>query len=462
MMRSLSVPNFRRYFVGSVVSNVGTWMLRTAQAWVVLDLGGGLGVALGVVTALQFGPTMVFSVWAGALSDRYDKATILAITQSLIATTSLVLAVLDVAGLLTLLLVYVLALAGGIITAFDVPVRQSFSTELVGRENVVNAVGLNSASFNAARLVGPLVAAVVIGLVGTWVCFLLAGLSGAAIVFSLIGIDRSQLHRRPPAPGAPVGSWNAGFVAVWRSPLLLSLVGLSSLAFAAGSNSVQVVLPIIATVDFGGSALGFGFLTAALAGGGLIGALVASASAGIPRVRWVVVGALAFGVACVVTSFMPTFLSFSAGLLVVGMCFMTFVVMANTVIQLGAPPDVRGRVVAVYMMFAMGGGALGSPLLGALSDWFSPTRAITISGTAVALAALAVGLRLWLAANDGPILSDAEARMPGELDLVPEVDDLGGLIDPKAEPRPIHLPAVPPARQASCAGGGSPPAKFAG
>lgn len=413
MARSLAVPNFRRYFAGSVVSNVGTWMLRTAQSWVVLHLGGGLGLALGVVTFLQFGPTMIFSVWAGALSDRYDKATILAITQSLIAATSLVLAFLDLLGLLILPLVYALALVGGIVTAFDAPVRQAFSTELVGPENVVNAVGLNSASFNAARLVGPLVAALVIDWIGTWGCFLLAGLSGAAIVLSLVGIDRSQLHRR--APGPTIGRWSAGFVTVWRTPLLLALVALATLVFAAGSNSVQVVLPIIATVSFGRGAFGFGVLTAALAGGGLIGALVASSWAGIPRVRWVIGAALAFGAVCVAASVLPTFRTFGAGLLVVGACFMTFVVMTNTVVQLAAPPAVRGRVVAVYTMFSLGGGALGSPLLGALSDWFGPARAITASGAAVGVAALLTGLALratappWVGERPIHVVSPARA-----------------------------------------------------
>jgi len=404
MTRSLALPNFRRYFCGGVVANIGTWMLRTGQSWLVLHLGNGSGVALGIVTFLQFGPTIVLSPISGALSDRYDKATTLTITQSLIAISSLGLALLDFAGAASLPWVYGVALVGGVITAIDAPIRTSFVTELVGPHHVVNAIGLNSASFNGARLVGPLLAACVISVGGTAWAFLVSGISGAAIVHSLIAIDRADLHLHER--GSNNGGWTAGFSGVFKDPLILSFSLLAMLANAAGANSLQVVLPIIATEVFSGDVLGFGFLTAAMAVGGVCGALAASSTVGTPRVRWVLGTAEAFAVLVVISSAMPTYLTFAASLVLVGLCYMTFIVMVNTVIQLAAPPTIRGRVVAVYLMFFLGGGALGSPLLGALSDGVGPMRAMTVAGSAVGITALVIGVILRVLAKAGPVVVD--------------------------------------------------------
>jgi MFS family permease len=379
MFRSLSVPNYRKYFWGGMISNTGVWMQRTAQAWVVLQLSGASGTALGLVTLAQFGPAMVFSVYAGTLSDRYSKIKLLVLTQTLLGLTSLILAILDITNVITLNHVYALALAVGVITAFDMPARQAFASELVGPNNIANAIGLNTASFNSARLLGPPLAGLMIGGLNTWSIFFVHAASSVAIVVSLLRIDVSALSRQATLGRAP-GQLLAGFRFVRHAPTLIIFIGLASMVAAVGANSLQVVIPLIATERFGSDALGFGMLSAALAVGGLLGALLASMTSGMPRQRWVFGAAVLLGVSQLVASLMPSLVTFAIALVLVGLLFMSFVVLANTSVQLAAPAAVRGRVIAVYMMFFMGGGALGAPALGALADWLSPMQTVTVAG----------------------------------------------------------------------------------
>jgi len=406
MFRSLHVANFRRYFIGSAVSNVGVWMMRTGQSWVVLHLGGGSGAALGVVTFLQFAPTLLFSVGAGSLADRFDKATVLTLTQSLVGLAGLAMALLDVLDLLDLVAVYALAAFVGIVTAVDAPVRQAFASELVGGDNVVNAIGLNSASFNVARLVGPVVAAALIAGAGTWLVFLLTFASSGAIVASLVRIDRSRLVRGPL--GARVGGWASGFVCVARNPLLLCFVALAALGNATGANSLQVLLPIVATESFGGGALLFGSMTSTLALGGLVGALAASSLSGVPRARWVLAAIVGFGGTLVLLGACGVLVLFVPVLVLVGAACMGFVVLVNTAVQLHAPPAYRGRVVAVYMMFFLGGAAVGSPVLGLMTDLLGPMRTLWVTGVVVIVAGLAAALALHLA-----LRTTVAAELPG-------------------------------------------------
>jgi MFS family permease len=394
MFRSLAVRNYRIYFWGGMISNTGVWMQRTAQAWVVLQLSGGAGTALGLVTLLQFGPTVLFSVYAGTLSDRFSKVRILVLTQSIIGALSLVQGVLDVTGVLTLTHVYLLATLVGVVSAFDMPARQAFASELVGPDNIVNAIGLNTASFNIARLVGPPLAGLMIGGLNTWSIFFVQAASAAAIVGSLLRVDGDALVRLAPPPRTP-GELLAGFRFVRHSSTLVLFILLASLIAAVGANSLQVVLPLVATEQFGRGAVGFGLLSASLAVGGLLGALLASSTHGMPRQRWIFGAAVLLGVFQIVASFMPTLVSFGVTLVLVGLSFMSFVVLANTSVQLAAPPHVRGRVIAVYMMFFMGGGALGAPALGVLADWLDPMRTIAVAGVfSIAVGASAGALAL--------------------------------------------------------------------
>lgn len=379
MFRSLHHRNYRLFFTGSLVSNLGVWMQRTAQAWIVLILSGGNGFALGIATFLQFIPTLIFSIPAGVLSDRFAKVNLLVVTQALMGAVSVVLAVLDGIGVLTLPQVYLLAATLGVITAFDAPARQSFVTELVGLDDVVNAIGLNSAAFNVARLLGPAVAGLVIGHFATWLLFAVHALSSVAIITSLLRIDRAKLvdvHRMTGLRGQV----RAGFRYLGRTPVLVVLVIAASLTSAVGLNSLQVVLPLVATETFHVGAVGFGLLTSSLAVGSVLGALLASRGVGVPRRRWLFGTVISFGVCQVVVSLMPVYPAFTAGLAVSGYAFMSFVVAVNTTVQLTATAAMRSRVVSVYMMFFLGGGAIGAPALGLVCDAIGPMPTIGAAG----------------------------------------------------------------------------------
>jgi MFS family permease len=390
MFRSLTIRNFRLFFWGGLISNIGVWMQRTAQAWVVLYLSGGSGAALGIVVFLQFIPTLVFGIFAGAVSERFDKVSILIFTQALVGLQSVAMSLLDGTGILTLTQVYILTAALGVVTAFDVPTRQTFVSELVTRDNIVNAVGLNSASFNVARLIGPALAGVMILGAGTAAIFAVHALSALAIVSSLMRLDRNELLRRPVVARAR-GQIRAGFTYIRHSPALVIFITIASLTSAVGGNSLQVVIPLVATDIFNSGPLGFGILTSCLAVGSLIGALVASASAGMPRQRWLFGAVVALGLGQIIAAVMPVFAAFAGALALCGVLFMSFVVAVNTSVQLSAAPEMRSRVVAVYMTFFLGGGALGAPALGVLSEHIGPMEAIAGAGVVTVVSGLACG-----------------------------------------------------------------------
>jgi MFS family permease len=389
MFRSLGVRNYRIFFWGGTVSNVGVWMQRTAQAWAVVVLSHGDGLALGIATFLQFFPTVLLGLGTGVLVDRVDKVRLLIVTQALVGVGSIAMGVLDGLGVLTLVQVWVLAGAMGVVTAFDVPARQSVVSELVGPDQVVNAIGLNSASFNVARLVGPALAGLLIGLAGTPLIFFLHAASSAGILLALLRLDRSELHRLPRSPIAGA-QLVAGIRQVAADPTLATLIVLTGVIGVVGANSLQVVLPLAATEVFDVGALGFGLVTSCLAVGGLMGALAVASTSGMPRHRWVLGAAAALGVCLLIASVMPVLVGFGAALVLCGGMFMTFAVLANTSVQLTAEPALRGRVMAVYLTFFLGGGALGAPLLGLLAEHVGAMRAIGFAG-ALGLVAAALG-----------------------------------------------------------------------
>jgi MFS family permease len=364
-------------------------MQRTAQAWAVVVLSHGDGLALGVATFLQFFPTVLLGLGTGVLVDRVDKIRLLIVTQALVGVGSVAMGVLDGLGVLTLVQVWVLAGAMGVVTAFDVPARQSVVSELVGPDQVVNAIGLNSASFNVARLVGPALAGLLIGLAGTPLIFFLHAASSAGILLALLRLDRSKLHRLPRSPIAGA-QLVAGIRQVAADPTLATLIVLTGVIGVVGANSLQVVLPLAATEVFEVGALGFGLVTSCLAVGGLMGALVAASTSGMPRHRWVLGAAAALGVCLLIASVMPVLVGFGAALVLCGGMFMTFAVLANTSVQLTAKPALRGRVMAVYLTFFLGGSALGAPLLGLLAEHVGVMPAIASAG-ALGLVAAALG-----------------------------------------------------------------------
>jgi MFS family permease len=411
MFRSLDVRNYRNFFWGGTVSNIGVWMQRTAQAWAVVVLSHGDGLALGIATFLQFFPTVLLGLATGALVDRVDKVRVLIVTQALVGLGSVVMAVLDGLGILTLVQVWVLAGAMGIVTAFDVPARQAVVSELVGPDRVVNAIGLNSASFNVARLIGPALAGLLIGVAGTPLIFALHAVSSAGILIALSRIDRSELR---PAPRSPVGRGQlvAGLRQVAGDPVLATLIVLAGVIGIVGANSLQVVLPLVATEVFGVGALGFGLVTSCLAVGGLSGALLAASTSGMPKDRWVIGAATALGGSLVVASLMPVLVAFGIALVGCGAMFMSFAVLANTSVQLTAEPALRGRVMAVYLTFFLGGGALGAPLLGMLAEHVGPMRAIGLAGALGLLAAGAGAVALAVVRHRPVIPANSSRGIP--------------------------------------------------
>lgn len=411
MFRSLQVRNYRNFFWGGTVSNIGVWMQRTAQAWAVVVLSHGDGLALGVATFLQFFPTVLLGLATGALVDRVDKIRLLIVTQGLVGLGSVLMAILDGLGILTLAQVWVLAAAMGVVTAFDVPARQAVVSELVGPDRVVNAIGLNSASFNVARLVGPALAGLLIGVAGTPLIFALHAASSAGILIALARIDRSELRAVPRVP-AGRGELGAGLRQVAGDPVLGALIVLAGVIGIVGANSLQVVLPLVATEVFGVGALGFGLVTSCLAIGGLTGALLAASTSGVPKYRWVLGAAAALGGSLVIASLMPVLVGFGLALVCCGAMFMSFAVLANTSAQLTAEPALRGRVMAVYLTSFLGGGALGGPLLGLLAEQVGPMRAITLAGAFGLLAAAAGTVALTAVRRRSGIPMNDPATIP--------------------------------------------------
>jgi MFS family permease len=391
MFRSLRVRNYRIFASGQVVSLTGTWMQRVAQDWLVLELSNS-GTALGIVTALQFGPTLLFSLWGGVLADRYDKRRILLAAQTLMATFALVLGLLDVTGVVTLWHVYLLAGLLGVASAIEVPVRQSFVVEMVGPDDLPNAVGLNSATFNTARIVGPAVAGVMITAVGTGWVFLANSALTLAVITGLLVMRTGELLRSPPVARAR-GQFREGLRYVReRSELLLPML-LVAVVGTFGLN-FQITMALMAKDEFGRGAAAYGLLSTMLAVGSLAGALLSTRRTGRPRQRFLVASACGFGLVEVAVGLMPTYAAVAIALVPAGAVALAFTIAANASVQLTAEPTMRGRVMALYLLCFMGGTPLGAPTIGALADAFGPRAGLIAGGAACAAAAVGLGLLL--------------------------------------------------------------------
>lgn len=388
VFRSLAVPAYRLWASGAIVSNVGTWMQRTAQDWIVLtELTRHDAVAVGVVTALQFGPQLFLSPVSGLLADRVPRRTILLGTQSVMAVLGLALGVLVLTGTATLPQVFVFAFLLGCAAAFDAPARLSFVSDLVGPEHVSNAVALNSASFNLARLVGPAVAGLLIEAVGAGWVFLINAASFAAVLVAL--------HAIPPAPAGgavrPARSLRdaaAGLTTVVRRRDLLVVFVMVAVMGTFGLN-----FPIYAStmaVLFGRGASGYGLLSSALAVGAVAGALL-SARRPAPRFALLVGASALFGLGMIAGAAAPAYLVLVVVLPLVGIASQTFMTTANGLVQLGADAAVRGRVLALYLATVMGGTVLGGPVVGWVANTFGPRDGLLV-GAAAGLAVAAIGL----------------------------------------------------------------------
>ena len=372
--RALQNPNYRRYALGSLVSNTGTWMQRVAQDWLVLRLTGGSGTALGITTGLQFLPVLLLSPYAGVIADRVPKRRLLQLTQLTMAFAALGLGVLAVTGAAQVWMVYLIAFLFGIGSAFDAPARQSFVSEMVGPDDLTNAVSLNSATFNTARIIGPALAGLMIGALGGgaratgWV-ILINALSYGAVIWQLERMNPALLHSPRPVARTP-GMLREGVRYVRSQPKMMMILVMVFFAGAFGMN-FQITSALMATQVFGKGAGEFGILGSAMAVGSLIGALLSARRVRI-RLRLLVGAALGFGLAEIVAGLMPTYVAFALMCPVIGLCTLTMLNSANSTMQLESAPALRGRVMALYMTIVMGGTPLGSPIIGWVGEHFGP------------------------------------------------------------------------------------------
>ena len=389
VFRSLRGFNYRLWAGGAIVSNVGTWMQRTAQDWVVLtQLTHRNATAVGVVMALQFGPHLLLLPLTGFAADHLDRRKLLLATQAAMGALALGLGLLTVAGVLQLWHVYVFAFLLGCATAFDSPARQTFVSELVGEADLSNAVALNSTSFNAARMIGPAVAGVLIGLVGSGWVFLINAASFVAVLGSLSVLRVGELHRKD-RPVKTRGSFAEGFRYVWRRPdlkaalLMLLLIGTFGLNFPIFISTMSVTV-------FHAGASQYGLLTSIMATGSVAGALLAARRAK-PHHSLLVAGAAVFGLGCALAAIMPNYGLFGLALVIIGVATQTFTTSTNSLVQLSTEPAMRGRVVAILLAIALGSTPFGAPVVGWVADRFGPRWALGVAAAA-GFGAVIVGL----------------------------------------------------------------------
>jgi MFS family permease len=420
---SLSVYNYRVFAAGALVSNTGTWMGRVAQDWLVLtQLTPHSSVALGVVTGLQFAPLALFAPVSGMIADRFPKRRILFAIQSALALTSLLTGVLVVTGTVQLWHIFVLAFVQGVAAALDNPARQTFVSEMVPHESLSNAVGLNSASFNAGRLIGPGVAGLVIAAVGTGPAFFLNTLSFVAVLFALARMRPGELNITPPHRGK--GQIREGLRYVRGRPDIILIMALVFVLGTFGMN-FQMTTALMATAVFHKGAGAYGLLGSIMAVGSLSAALL-SARRPNPRLRVLLTAYAAFAVAGAALALAPSYVWFAVLLIPVGLTALTVLTTANSMVQLSVAPAMRGRVMALYMAVFMGGTPLGSPLIGWIGSAWGPRWTILVGSLATGLAVL--GAMLYLMRSEEMHVSYHHRHRPrltvlrGEIsEPVPEV-----------------------------------------
>jgi MFS family permease len=386
--RSLRGFNYRVWASGAIVSNVGTWMQRTAQDWLVLtQLTHNNATAVGIVMSLQFGPQLLLLPLTGFVADHVDRRKLLLATQAMMGALALGLGMLTIAGIVQLWEVYVFAFLLGCVSAVDAPARQTFVAELVGEGDLSNAVALNSTSFNAGRLIGPAIAGVLIAALGSGWVFLINALSFVAVLCSLGFLRVNELHLKTKAVQTR-GSLLEGFRYVWKRPdlkaamLMLFLIGTFGLNF-------PIFISTMSVTAFHAGASQYGLLTSIMAIGSVAGALLAAKRA-TPRITLLLASAAIFGVGCGLAAIAPSYGLFGLALIIIGVSVQTFTTSTNSLVQLSTEPAMRGRVVAILLAIALGGTPAGAPIVGWVADRFGPRWALGV-GAASGIAAAVVG-----------------------------------------------------------------------
>lgn len=383
--------NFRLFFVGQAVSVTGTWMQMVATAWLVLRLTGS-GVALGVETALAFGPILVLGAWGGVIADRHDKRTILIVTQAAYAALALALWALVATDVAELWVVYTLALGQGIVTSIDMPARQSFFAEMVEPRDLTNAVSLNSAVMTGTRIVGPALAGMLIAGVGMEWCFLINGLSYLAVIGGLALMRRDEL--RPQRAAREAGAIREGLRYVWRTPELRRPLVLMAILYMFSFN-YSVLFPLFAERSLGGDAGTLGALLSMMGVGSLVAALVLAGRANADE-RRLAISAAVLGVVTVIASIAPSVQTAFVAMVALGAASIVFMITANSTLQLTARPEMRGRVMALYGIVFLGSTPIGGPIAGWVGEHLGPRAGLAGAGAI----AFATGLTaLWLLAR---------------------------------------------------------------
>jgi MFS family permease len=404
--RSLKVFNFRVWAAGSLVSNIGSWMQRTAQDWLVLTaLTHNNASAVGIVVALQFAPQVLLLPATGFAADHFDKRKLIFVTQTAMGLLALALGLLVVTGFVRLWQVDIFALLLGCAAAFDMPARQAFVSELVGEADLGNALALNSTSFNAARMIGPAAAGLLIAVVGTGAVFLINAASFLAVLAALVFLRRDALYSSHRAERRGIGLIE-GFRYVWQRrdlktiQLMLLVVGMFGLNF-------PIFISTMAVSAFHAGAGRFGFLTSMMALGSIAGALF-TAWRGNPNMQVLLGGALLFGLACGLAALTPTYIVFGLVLVIVGFAVQTFTTSTNSLVQLSIAPQMRGRVLAILLAIALGGTPVGAPAIGWVADRFGPRVALGVGAASGFVAAIIACAYLFRYSSRAEVPSKAD------------------------------------------------------
>jgi MFS family permease len=401
---SLSVPNYRRYFAGQIVSVSGNWMQMVAEIWLVLELTGS-GFAVGATTALQFLPILLFGAWGGVLADRFAKRRLLMVTQALMALPALALFAVTVGGAVAPWMVFLVAFARGTVNAVDNPTRQAFAIEMVGPDRLVNAVSLNSVLIHASRLIGPAAAGVLIAVAGVAPCFAVNVVTFAAMVLALWRMEPTQL-RTPPRAAAERGAVRAALRYVRGTPELAVPLALMALVGTFGLN-FQAILPLLARFSFDGGASAYATLVAAMGAGSVVGAL-ATGARGRADARLIAGSALAFGLLAVLAAAMPSLALEVPIVALLGASAVTFAATINSSLQLSVEPRMRGRVMALYSVVFLGSTPIGAPLAGWLSEAYDPRVPLLLAASSGLAAAWAA--RATLGRRQGEPMPSRRAR----------------------------------------------------
>lgn len=387
---SLSLYNYRLYFIGQIISSSGTWMQTVALGWLVIELTGS-GTQLGLVIALQYLPLLIGGAWGGVIVDRFPKRFIVTLSHSAMGVLALGIGLLVYLGVVEMWMVYIFATLYGFARIFDDSARHSLVYEMVGSEYLKNAVSLNAIVNNASRAVGPMIAGALIAGVGLEFCFMINGLSFLVVIYMLRRMRESELQSVTPTEKKP-GQLQEGLRYVWANPtmrrtlILMAVIGTFTYEF-------HVSLPLLAEGTFAGTASSYALLLSSMGFGAVLGGLVA-ASRNIVTTAQLVITAVSFGFVIILTSIMPSLTLAAAGMFVVGFLSIQVTSLANTILQLESVPEMRGRVMALWTVAMLGSTPIGGPIIGMIGEYIGPRWSLAAGGAVAVIAGAIIGIRL--------------------------------------------------------------------